>query len=194
MTNCKKYENHFVLSIYKELSEKEQAALDKHLQKCTNCQQQFKQIQATLGLMDQRQHPEPEAEFWDGFWGGVQVKIHQPLPQKAPVWARLKEWPIIHRLPRFSLQIGTAMAMLLIGIFIGKFYFSYDAQKQNQLLTPESDAIPIELQKQTSTYLEKTNLLLLGIANFDTKNEDPFILDLKTTRNFPVISSNKLRF
>lgn len=186
MNSCKKYEKYGALSLYNELSEKEETALNQHLEKCPQCRNQLQHLRATLGFMGQRERTEPEPAFWDGFWGDIQVKLVQEkgaVVNKRPFLQNIKQWLVAAGTRRPGMQIGTALVMLCIGIFIGKFYLSQNGQENNPVLVATAESgIPVALQQQTSTYLEKTNLLLLGITNFDTKNEDPFILDLKNNK------------
>ncbi|KAA3609304.1 MAG: zf-HC2 domain-containing protein [Calditrichaeota bacterium] len=188
MIGCKKYHKFFVLALYDELTEEKNNALQAHLQSCEKCQREFQQMQTTLGVMNERQRPEPEDAFWDGFWGDVQVKLQQETkPQHASLisWPRLKVSTKKLLRPRTVLQFGAAVSFMIIGFFLGKIYFTNNSQIQNQgLFLNDSATFPIELQRQTSAYLEQTNLLLLGISNFDTKNEDPFILDLQDKKGY----------
>lgn len=178
MIRCKKVRDLFVLALYDELSGPTKKNFRTHLNACPECRLQFEKMQQTLGVMSTRENPDPGADFWDGFWGDVRVKSQKAKPQRVEISIIPKLSSRI--LPAFRAKVITqfaaALALVICGIFIGRHYFA--PQKPVEILTADASRMSPELRKQTSTYLEQTNLFLLAISNFDTKNEDPYILDL----------------
>jgi hypothetical protein len=83
--------------------------------------------------------------------------------------------------PRWAFQAAAATALVVVGIFLGRALFSpapqgiqtADIKETRAQVTPR-----IELAQRTQTYVQRSKLLLLGLANFDASKEDPYTLDL----------------
>ena len=179
MKGCKKTHDLFIPALYNELNDAEARTFHTHLAECSACAGEFAQMQQTLGIMDQRVQPDPGDAFWDGFWGDVSIKLQQ---EKQAVPAKHSWWHTLAKVvrPRIIIQLGSAAALILVGLFLGKIIYEKDVTSQPEIrVTTLSPA----LQERTTQYLEQTNLLLLGIANFDAENEDPYVLDLNAKKH-----------
>lgn len=178
MNACKKCRDQFVLAFYDELSQDEQHAFEHHLTECPDCAQEFEKLAGTLQFMAQRERQEPAQEFWDGFWGDVNFKIQQE--EKAqPATGKINGW--FAKLatvftPKSTIRVATFAATLAVGIFLGKIIFN-DQSGTSQLIENQY-ALSKAVQADVQDYLEDSQILLMGFANFDLKNEDPFILNI----------------
>ena len=83
---------------------------------------------------------------------------------------------------RFIYRYAGAVAIFLIGIFIGKFYFggNENVKFQSNIIDQNStlSAQQIALQNRADRYFDRSKVLLLGMINFDPKTDDIFALNL----------------
>ncbi len=79
------------------------------------------------------------------------------------------------------LQWGSALALVLIGIFIGRQWGvapvdtpvpGHQTTQSDPLLTS------VQLSEKTHQYLGKSKTLLLGLVNFDVEEDDPAFINL----------------
>jgi len=78
--------------------------------------------------------------------------------------------------------MATAVALIAIGVFIGKLYFGRPgSQHVETIQTAEVPPIAVEqvsLKQRTDQYIERSKVLLLGLINFDSDSEDIYALDM----------------
>jgi len=75
MSDCQKYQDMFIDALYGELSLEDKPVFEKHLKECGLCRQEYEEMTATVDTMSQRIRPEPEAEFFDGYWGRLAKRM-----------------------------------------------------------------------------------------------------------------------
>jgi len=72
--------------------------------------------------------------------------------------------------------------LILIGVFIGKWYFGGRGPREDRSVPmsrqPFQTAEQIALNERTHHYLQRSKVLLLGLINFDPETEDPYTLNL----------------
>ncbi|NIV03380.1 hypothetical protein GWN26_03235 [Candidatus Saccharibacteria bacterium] len=171
MSNCEKYKDLFVDALYDELNAKAKRRFDTHLNECSNCSREFKQLKSTLELMNQHQRSQPDEAFWEGYWDRLSEKMSRPGDKTSTTSRQgVTDNPVFQRLGRWSYQIAAAAAILLLGILIGKFFFS-EPSRENQQLTNVTELTPQQalLNQRTNLYLEKSKVLLLGLVNMDSE-------------------------
>ena len=132
--------------------------------------------------MHRRTRPKPESVFWSGYWDRIADRLHNAEKSKTsviPVWARLRE--ILRIEPRWIYHAATATALIIVGVFIGRLAFSPNRMNQQMAdqtgVTSENVQLA-SLEQRTGQYLERSKILLLGLINFDTAQEDPTTLNL----------------
>jgi Putative zinc-finger len=163
MTSCKEIRKNFVEALYGELDPESQKIFDAHLEICAKCRKRFRRIKRALRIMNQRVRVEPGQEFWDGYWGRLEQRMQRE--QKRPV-ARWAGW--IYRAAAVIVLIG-------IGVVLGKLW----VPKPAQLVKKPAAEVPVDLVTQrTEDFLGRSEVLLLGIVNFNPKDQDPAALDI----------------
>ena len=181
MPDCKHCQSLFIDALYDELSSEQKERFDAHLAACPACASAFEELGATLGVMSRRERQEPEDVFWTGYWDRLAERLDasEKTEGKTVPWWRRAVRPVEFH-PYWA--IGTAAAMLLIGIFIGKWVFGPPAIQQRQG-GPVADSSPrtaemVALENRTDRYLQRSKVILLGLINFDPETEDPVTLNL----------------
>ncbi len=192
MIKCRKCKDMMLEALYGELGVDEKRMLDEHLRACPDCASEYSVLGATLRVMDKRQRPDPGPAFWDGYYDRLRQRMEKeasasPASQVAEPSTRssLKAFMtrLLSPLPRWSYQAAAAVALVAVGILIGRALLSPPTPvtiagdqpaADTTGLIPASDAAAIRAQN----YLERSKLLLLGIVNYDPQTDDPYGLDM----------------
>jgi hypothetical protein len=162
--------------LYDELSPQQRETFGQHLQKCDECAREFSHLKQTTTLMNRRQLNEPDQAFWNGFWNRLQPQLEQkPTQMKRFIdWLRqVSEIRIFE--PRLVYQLAIAIVLIAAGIFIGKLIFSPVNEKYlvNQYAEKTGSGESAQLvDVRTQRYLERSKVLLMGLVNFNTSEED----------------------
>lgn len=113
-----------------ELPEKKKPGFDAHINECTGCAGEFREMTALLSTMDRRRRPEMSDAYWDAYMPHLQDKI-DAVEQKSwinwfPGWVKdAVEWlrENLNMNVRWVLYPVAAAALVIIGIGIGKFLY-----------------------------------------------------------------------
>ena len=188
---CKKFKGLIVDALYNydQLSEEDKPLFQAHLTTCSGCAVEYEEMAAVLGVMDQRQRPEMETEFWDSYYLRLQEKMEKPgTKEKNNLWFWLKKWKenFNFDIPRFRWALYPAAALLLVvlGIFIGRYlYLPSVSEKDGELI---SRALPSQRQinPAVTEHFESLRPLLIDCANYtgqeaDSRNEEFVLVDNK---------------
>lgn len=183
MNNCRKCRSMFVEALYNELNQEQNQWLQSHLQACLKCAAEYKKISTTMSVMNQRSRTKPDNFFWDGYWDKLVGRMEAEEKSVSKMngwWQRL--WQNIRFQPNWTYRIASAVALMAIGVFIGKLYFGRPgSQPVGTIQTVEMPSTAVEqisLQQRTDRYIERSKILLLGLVNFDPDSEDIYALDM----------------
>jgi hypothetical protein len=183
MSDCQKYQDMFVDALYGELSLEDKPVLEKHLKECTLCRQEYEEMTATVDTMSQRIRPEPEAEFFDGYWDRLAKRMDE---ERVVHTAKHKWWESlfsrrIEFLPRWAYQAVASILLIVVGIFLGRMFFapSQGTDQPARMAQAVSQPDPqIAVSQRAFDYIQRSKLIVLAISNFDSQNQDPYTLDL----------------
>jgi hypothetical protein len=171
MSDCKKCRTHFLEYFYGELEAPKKKFFDDHLLACKKCKSEFAETKAVLLFTGKRVRPEPPEEFWDSYEKRLERRI-----EKEKIGRRFNLGP------KWAYQAAAAVALIIIGVFLGRAFFSspipgiQHASRQPGLATQtQPETI---LAHRSQNYIERTKLILLALVNFDPSTEDPYALDL----------------
>ena len=184
MNKCKRCRSLFLEYFYGGLDADRKKFFDDHLSACPKCRAKFQEMESVLQFTGKRVRPEPPQEVWDSFENKLAKKIEREesleRKQKLP-----KEKPFLF-VPKWAYQGAAAVAILVLGVFIGKALFSPSSRGVQQLaqqLEPSSETQPeISLVHRSQNYIERSKLILLALVNFDPSVEDPYALNLPYQR------------
>lgn len=171
---CRDYREWFAEALYGELAEGRAQKFQAHLDECGECRDEFARMRGTLQVMDRRETADPGAAYWDSFW--------ERLEEKLPPAAQAGTANIVKLAPAsrssWLYRSVAAAAILLLGIFIGKTFFSpaIDPDKIATANDPLLQAAAVNAR--TQNYLEKSKVLLVGLVNFEPSENDPPSIDL----------------
>ena len=165
MEKCQQFRQWIWLTVYNELPVDQQKILEEHIKECPECQLDYEEAMKTINLFDQKVQLEPT---------DVQLKtnraeLHQRLllitqPGFQKKWLE-KLWQIISLDFAPALRFATAAAILIIGIFLGKIFFSQDTSKL------------------ASVQLPSPGLFESNISNIESIQYDPITRQVSITMN-----------
>jgi len=183
MNKCKRCRSLLLEHFYGEMDTEKQKFFAQHLSVCEKCQTRFEEIEAVLQFTGQRVRPEPEQEFWDTYEQQLARRIEKEeasrLGCESSIEKRKRQFSII---PKWAYQAAAAVALIIIGVFLGRALFSprvpgvQHAMKQPDPATQLQPAATLVHRSQD--YIERSKLILLALVNFDSSEEDPYALDL----------------
>ncbi len=180
MKACKKCRDLLPPALYGELESKEKTFFEDHLSSCPDCAAEFKGMTETLSMMVQRTRPDPGQNFWDGYWERLSSRMEKEDAAAETIIPPRRSFGRIFSLsPRWVFQAAAAVALVVVGVFIGRTVFSpqqtsIDIARQTTSLVPaESDPV-----LRARDYIDRSKPVLLALVNYDASSEDSYALDL----------------
>lgn len=139
MEKCQQFQQWIWLAVYNELPVDQQKTLAEHLKECPECQLDHEDAMETIKLFDQKVQIEPT----DVHLEANRAELHQRLllmtqPGFQKKWFA-KLWQIISLDFAPVLRFATAAALLIVGILLGKIFFSQDTLKLASAQQPYPD-------------------------------------------------------
>jgi len=183
MNKCKKCRSLFLEYFYGELDAPKKKFFEDHLSICEKCKSRFEEMEAVLQFTGKRVRPEPPEEFWGSYEERLGKRIEtdeaSPVGRKS-FWEKLARR--FNAAPKWAYHAAAAVALIIIGVFIGRALFSPSIPGV-QLTSQRPDiAIPQQpeatLIHRSQDYIERTKLIFLALVNFDPSIEDPYALNL----------------
>jgi hypothetical protein len=167
MKPCKQVRRSFVEALYNELDQEERKEFDAHLESCLKCRKAFRKMKRALSLMNQRVRVEPDPRFWDDYWNRLEERM-QSEKQAPPRPVQWQRW--LYRAAAVLLLVGA-------GVLMGRFWVPTEP-----LLTEKRpESVPVmqaKLDHRTQQFLGRSEVLLLGLVNYDPETEETASLDL----------------
>lgn len=179
MADCKKYNKMFEKSLYGELKSSDETKLKLHFKECPSCESEYSELKTTLELYKSNDLVEPNPIFLDSLWSKLEPEleiINDNRSKTSSLISKVLNWFYIQ--PKWSYQLATGLSLLIIGIFIGRFYFNSDSVIKNNLESPKTDNNNIQLASQlkAARYVDRSKVLLLGLVNMDADEVAPINL------------------
>ncbi len=183
MNKCKKCRSLFLEHFYGELDTPKKKFLDDHISVCEKCRSGFAEMESILQFTGQRIRPEPPENFWDSFEKKLERRIEiEDFSETERISTREKRARRFSVAPKWAYQAAAAVALIVIGVFIGKALFSppitgvqHASQQTDFSAQPQPEAT---LVHRSQDYIERSKMILLALVNFDPTVEDPYVLDM----------------
>lgn len=183
MSDCERYQNMFVDALYEELSSEDKSVLEKHLKECDSCKNEYGELAATMETMSQRVRPEPDPEFFDGYWDRLAKRMDRERVIRA---TGERWWEAIFSgrrqvFPRWAYQAVASVLLVGVGIFLGRMVFTPGQVPDQPATMVQAVTEPgpqINVSQRAYDYIQRSKLIVLAISNFDPEDQDPYALDL----------------
>lgn len=184
MNSCKKCRKMMVAALYQELSTQRQMAFNAHLASCSQCATEYQEMSWTLGVMDQREAPAPDAAYWKGYWNQLSDRL-EPEGRRTvlPAW---RNWfpPLIHPVRPAWISVAAAVLLVATGIYIGQSgFFGRPETGAAMQATVFDPALVAEFNELAASYLERSKMVLMGLDNFNPRLDDPATLNITHQRS-----------
>ncbi len=182
---CKSREHQIVDALFGDLDAAGLDDLKAHLNTCSGCTHAFQRMQHTLTITSQVPEPEMPESYWESYFDKLQARMQ---PAEKTVRASRELTGLLEWFERWFvlrpavLQWSAAIALVLVGIFIGRQWRpNENSQPLASSLVQQADPLltPARLNQKTQTYLDRSKVLLLGLVNFDINEDDPAFLNLE---------------
>ena len=195
MNNCEKFEDQFVDALYDELKSQPKEDFDSHLKECAQCRALYQTMQKTLNVMDERIHPELSPEYWQQYDASLQNRLSEVKSKDKDKGKVIS----FNKIPGWALKAAAAFILVGLGILIGRYYMAPEPAKI--VVKDELPALPVHrasLDPETRRFLERSEILLVGIVNLEPEEDSTYSTDLTAQKKMsreliqqaPVIRAN----
>jgi hypothetical protein len=157
---CHECEELIVDALYDELPAEKKPLLQAHLAECPDCIAAYREMSGTMKVMNQRVREEPDPAFWNNYWNNLAPKLQQATSEKPKVLL------LNRKIPTWMMQAAAAVVLILLGVIIGKVYFTKTGGTQQIVRTaPKPDIVQTAANERAHRFLQRSELLLLGFVN-----------------------------
>jgi len=183
MHQCQDIHDLMVEALYDDLDGERRAEFDAHLLSCSDCARLYQEMAGALRLMSVREIAEPDEAFWAGYSERLDARLDADQRQRQrPIRTKHSVWH-----PHPALRVGAIAALLLMGIFLGKWIWTgeqpTDHGPEAMVSTPgRADAANGLVNDRVQSYLQRSQVLLLALANFDPHTDDAVTLNLQSQK------------
>jgi len=176
MDECRHIQKIMIDALYDALGASEREQFQTHLAECPACTDQYAELQSTLTLMDRREIPEPDPVYWQRYNEKLERRLSREVsPAGSPGAFRrnLRGW--FRWEPQWGYRIAVGMALVVLGIIIGRVYLAPSGPVATNSATGPVPAQNAAVIRQTRDYLERSKLVLMGLVNMDQEQEAEFM-------------------
>jgi hypothetical protein len=183
MKKCNKI-NSSIIDYYNGLLDsKSKKEIEVHLSTCRSCRKEYEDYASLIDVVKKRKRQNPSKAFDKMTWAEIKSRKESEISVKIPVSERIGA----SRLFKFPIPIPalTAAAFLVIGLFIGWIVFS----PSDEDISSNYIKSPMQLNEQDIVYkeraeklIDKSKILIIGLANYDPAKEDISVLNLGQSR------------
>jgi hypothetical protein len=165
MKPCKEVRRSFIEALYNDLDPAALESFHAHLKSCVKCRKAFRKMKRALGVMNQRVRVEPDQQFWDGYYSRLEKRMQLEKGSVAPSWQR------------WAYRAAAVILLIGIGVIMGRFY----REPSPTITQTRPDTPPVvqaKLEQRTQDFLGRSEVLLLGLVNFDAETDDATAVDI----------------
>jgi hypothetical protein len=175
--------------LHNELDDTDRRTVEQHLATCKRCSDELDELQKALAILP-RPASQPDSDMGEEFWRSLSTRIERQLrlqrvPRRRTGAALLDRvrWLVTLR-PAYAYTFGGALATLVVAILF------FRSQPDPPVRIADREDVPVqtqilptatESQQRISDYFHKSKVLLVGIANLKTDDEQQ--IDLSTEKS-----------
>ncbi|MBX2992872.1 MAG: zf-HC2 domain-containing protein [Bacteroidetes bacterium] len=186
--------------VQNELNESDRKTVEQHLSSCTRCSNELSELRKTLAILP-RPASQPEEIRDEAFWQSLAVNIEreirlQRVPKRDRVTSFIEQVRSFFALrPAYAFSAGAALAGIVAAVIL------FRPQDESSMLVTEKNTLPEETlmmptasesQQRISDYFRKSKVLLVGLANLKTEDEQN--IDLSNERTVSRSLVHEARF
>lgn len=166
MKSCQHFETLLTEKLFGELEAQSEQQLNTHLAECAACRATLAELQHVLHALGKPAPPQMPEHFWSGYWDRLRDRMATEMQPRDSWLASLRarfnfNWT-------FAYRFAAAAALVLLGIFIGR-YFQPQAQQPlaTQTIPQYASQEATTISQRAANVLDRSKILLLGIINED---------------------------
>ena len=183
MKPCQPFETLLTEKLFGEIAPAHEQELDTHLQSCAACRATLGELQNILYKIGKPAPPQMSEHFWAGYWDRLRERMATEAQPQDSWLESLRARLGLSWTPAFRLM--TATALVLLGIFIGRFIQPASEHTVATQTAKSFDAFQIDaISQRTEHVLDRSKILLLGVVNedFSAASADDVKRQRKVTR------------
>ncbi|HEX9972557.1 MAG TPA: hypothetical protein VGD14_10855 [bacterium] len=182
MSSCN--QKHLVVEyFFNELTIDRKAQYESHLGQCELCQQHLDELKGTSKVVKRFQRQQPDKKFLKNYHRQLKEQFF-PEKKKTHVFENVID--IFIRRPSIAIRIAEAVALLVLGIFIGRNFVWQSEFSQTPLSQYQNNYQILNEDLLLKNYLQETEMVLLDVSNLDPIEDQKIIFNL--------IQSTKYRY
>ena len=170
---CKDVQKNLSDYLEKRLPDSRQTKFEKHLKVCMNCSAELEALKMIVAEASSLERVVAPDSLWTRIESELDVTDEPFLTKVSNEVTELRErFGRLFKFPVPAIRMAGVLAVLLIGIFLGRTFFS---TRENANLVRQTDVERAELKlisQRTEHYLEKSTILFLGIVNAESPQEE----------------------
>lgn len=185
MKECRKFEQYKEKYFTGELKDSEKEILSSHLSDCDSCRGELSEIDEVINMTESRESREPDSEFMENFWEKLEPQLDPPSKPNMLDQLTEKVRNAFSIGFSYKYQLAAGFSILLIGIFIGRFFLPEEGGSFNApgINVQKKHTLSNALQIKTENYIERSKILLLGLMNFDPASDDVETISLQRQKS-----------
>ena len=170
MNACTDHQQLIALVASGAAEEGDRLRLEAHMDTCDACRTEWEGLTSLLSRTQHREDP------GDAFWASYEARLMDRMSAEEEAARPALRLAIPrNRVPAGAWQMAAAIALVAIGVFLGRSSL-FDTTDAPAVSAPSTELV--ELDERAWTYLDRSRTLLLGVANFNTGEDDPADLQL----------------
>ena len=188
-THCDSIQHLMVDALFGDIESAGESQLRSHLEACSSCSKIFAEMEGTLSMTKQVPDEMPSEFYWAGFQQRLNDRIEAGQQRKSVLdlnaWSsKVRRLFVPMERPRFvwAYQLGIALVLVMTGVLIGRYGFSDSSRSAGIAHRGGVDSTAIKAMQvvsQTESYLNRSGILLLGLANYDAESDGNTILNFE---------------
>ncbi|MBN2415833.1 hypothetical protein JXO52_08315 [bacterium] len=181
MKQCRTFRKMKLRLYYRELEPDTARTLLRHLETCSGCRDEWRQLSLDMELLTERSRPDPGKAFWAGYWDKLAARMQRESRQAGGrKESRLNVGsPVV---PVRLIQPVAAVCLLVLGIIIGRHFMPADSSPRSVDGSAGFVLSPQDARQQSVALLGQSKAMLLGFANFDAREGDISTLNVPLQR------------
>jgi len=174
MKSCKK-KYLAVDYFFDELSADQKIQYESHLDTCEACQQTLADLEGTATLAKQYRRQQPDKKFLKNYHDQLQTQFVSAKKTSSP-FEKLID--IFFRTPSIPVRLAQAVALLLLGIFIGRNVIWKSDFTTTPLLPNQNSYYTLNEDLLLKNYLQEAEMVLLDVSNLNPVEDQKIISNL----------------
>lgn len=176
MSDCKKSEPLFDSYYFGQLTREDKIFLENHLRDCPKCRAQLRENTLLLSAVSKKQRKDPGPQFWGDYTPNLRQRMITDgvFREKQSRFLSILS-DSFDIAPRWALQAAAAAMILIVGIFVGREFFSLTPPPAPG---PDNTLQVTQVFQKTSHFLERSRVILMALDNFDPETESSIAINL----------------